>query len=273
VSENRKVTGSTPVGATSKPPGQPGVFSFSGLALTRSFSRAAHRTPTTSARAWSAERHDRSVLHGPLSGVRAAVFDVGETLVDESRAWSEQARRVGVTPFSLMAVIGAMIEAGRDHREAWDVLGVAPPEATTAVGTADLYPDAIDCLRTARDQGLLVGIAGNQPTGVEAQLAAAGFEVDFIASSAGWGVAKPSPEFFARVTAATGVRPDQILYVGDRLDNDVLPARAVGMRTAFIRRGPWGFLHAQRPEIELADVRLESLNELSNAFNFSPHDR
>jgi HAD superfamily hydrolase (TIGR01509 family) len=207
-----------------------------------------------------------------LPDVRAVVFDVGETLVDESRAWVEQARRAGVTPFSLMGVVGALIEAGRDHREAWTVLGVAPPDASFSIGAVDLYPDAIECLRTARAHGLLVGIAGNQPAGVEAQLAAAGFEADFIATSTGWGVSKPSPAFFARVAEESGVRPDQILYVGDRLDNDVLPARAAGMRTAFLRRGPWGFVHAQRPERDLADLRLESLQELSDAFASSTDD-
>jgi HAD superfamily hydrolase (TIGR01509 family) len=209
----------------------------------------------------------------PLRDLRAVVFDVGETLVDESRAWAEQAWRAGVTPFSVMGVVGALIEAGRDHREAWAILGVPPPEEGPEIGAADLYPDAIECLRTARDNGLVVGIAGNQPAGVEAQLAAAGLEVDFIASSAGWGVSKPSAAFFGRVVEETGVRPDEILYVGDRLDNDVLPARAAGMRTAFVRRGPWGHLHARRPECALADLRLESLEDLTRAMTSRPDDR
>ena len=55
---------------------------------------------------------------------------------------------------------------------------------------------------------------------------------------------------------------DRVLYVGDRLDNDVLPARAAGMRTAFLRRGPWGHVHALRPQAALADVRVDSLGEL-----------
>lgn len=198
-----------------------------------------------------------------LAGLRAVVFDVGETLVDESRAWWRQAEEAGVTPFSLMGVVGALIERGRDHREAWAILGVPAPESVPAVTAADLYPDAISCLRTARRHGLVVGIAGNQPAGVEAQLAAVGFQADFIASSAGWGVEKPSSAFFRRVVLESGARPQQILYVGDRLDNDVLPARAEGMRTALIRRGPWGHLHARRPESDLADLRLESLDDLS----------
>ncbi|WP_308159298.1 HAD family hydrolase [Curtobacterium sp. ISL-83] len=76
---------------------------------------------------------------------------------------------------------------------------------------------------------------------------------------------KPSPEFFARVVVEAGLEPESILYVGDRLDNDVLPARAVGMRTAFIRRGPWGYLHAERPEVGLADLQLDTLMDLTEA--------
>jgi FMN phosphatase YigB (HAD superfamily) len=54
----------------------------------------------------------------------------------------------------------------------------------------------------------------------------------------------------------------EIAYVGDRLDNDVLPAKAAGMFAIFIRRGPWGYLHATRPEASEADARIESLLEL-----------
>ena len=53
-----------------------------------------------------------------------------------------------------------------------------------------------------------------------------------------WGRRKPSPEFFARVVQAAGLPPEQIAYVGDRLDNDVLPAADAGMTSVFPRRGP-----------------------------------
>ncbi len=173
------------------------------------------------------------------SEVRAVVFDVGETLVDESRAWSAQAALTGVTPFTLMGLLGALIARDEDHRHVWDLLGVERPTEPPLIQRADLYPDALACLRAAKQAGLAVGIAGNQPTGVEAQLRDAGFDADFIASSAAWGVTKPSPEFFSRTVTTVQLDAGQILYVGDRLDNDVLPARKAGMKTAFIRRGPW----------------------------------
>ena len=108
-------------------------------------------------------------------------------------------------------------------------------------------------------------ISGNQPVESEAALARLGLPVDVIASSGGWGVSKPDPRFFARVVEAAGVPATEIAYVGDRLDNDVLPARAAGMTAVFVRRGPWGWMHAEKPGIEAAHLRLEGLAELPQA--------
>jgi FMN phosphatase YigB (HAD superfamily) len=53
-----------------------------------------------------------------------------------------------------------------------------------------------------------------------------------------WGVEKPSDAFFDQVVVEAGCPPDQVLYVDDRLDNDVRPAQVAGTATALIRRGP-----------------------------------
>lgn len=198
-------------------------------------------------------------------GIRGFVFDVGETLVDESRAWSESAREAGFTPFTLMGVIGAMIARGEDHRAAWEMLGSTRPRGSHNITSADLYPDALDCLRAVKRAGLVVGIAGNQPAGAVAELQTLGFRADFVASSTGWQVSKPSHEFFAKLICAARLDAHEILYVGDRLDNDVLPARSAGLRTALIRRGQWGYLHSRLPESKLADLQLDSLADLTIA--------
>lgn len=195
--------------------------------------------------------------------MRAVVFDVGETLVDETRHWSQVAHEVGVTPLVLMATLGALVERDEPHHAAWRVLGVDPPTTPTDIRPEDLYPDALPALGALRAAGYVVAVAGNQPARAEHQLRAAGVAVDLVATSARWGVAKPSPAFFARVVTDLGMTAHDVLYVGDRLDNDVLPARAAGMRTALVRRGPWGYLHAARPDATLADVRVDSLRELT----------
>jgi FMN phosphatase YigB (HAD superfamily) len=68
--------------------------------------------------------------------------------------------------------------------------------------------------------------------------------------------------FFNKNVDQLDLAPSSIAYVGDRLDNDVLPALAAGFIAVFIRRGPWGFPHSQRPEAIQAHLRIESLTEL-----------
>ena len=126
----------------------------------------------------------------------------------------------------------------------------------------DLYADAVPCLEALRAAGYRLGLAGNPPREMERLLADLGLPVDWVATSEGWGVEKPDPAFFARIARLAGLPPGEIAYVGDRLDNDVLPARAGGMVSVFLRRGPWGVVHAGRPEAARAHLRLESLAEL-----------
>ncbi|QRY48571.1 HAD family hydrolase [Mycolicibacterium boenickei] len=180
--------------------------------------------------------------------------------------WTALAQRLGLMPFTLCGVLGALIATGRDHNDLWDVIGVDRPATGVDPGQIDLYPDALECVAAARRAGLAVGVAGNQPAGIEQVLSAAGLEADFVASSAIWDVSKPDPEFFVRLISQACVPAERIVYVGDRLDNDVVPARAAGMRTVFVRRGPWGYLHALKDEASLADLCVDSLHELSALF-------
>jgi HAD superfamily hydrolase (TIGR01662 family) len=127
----------------------------------------------------------------------------------------------------------------------------------------DLYPDAAPCIEQLAELGYRVALAGNQPVSIEAMLGELALPVEFIASSERWGVAKPSPAFFARIVEEAGISAERIAYVGDRVDNDVVPARQAGMFSVFIRRGPWGYLQASWPEADQADARIESFMELA----------
>jgi FMN phosphatase YigB (HAD superfamily) len=205
--------------------------------------------------------------------ISAVVFDVGETLVDETRNWGDMADWLGVPRFAFFAAMGMVIERRWHHRRVFEI--AAPGldmEAEFAKRRAagwryqflpgDFYPDALPCLRELKAAGYKVGLAGNQPEEAEGALAEARVPGDFIASSARWGVEKPSRAFFDKVVEAAGVPAAEIAYVGDRLDNDVLPAVDAGMTGVFIRRGPWGFAHATWPEAARAHHRIDSLAEL-----------
>jgi HAD superfamily hydrolase (TIGR01549 family) len=205
--------------------------------------------------------------------IRAVCFDVGETLIDETRHWLEWAEFLGVPAMTLFTAIGVTMERGQSLRRVFEIfrpdIDVANARKLRAAQgwtydfiVQDLYPDAVPCLTALREQGYKVLIAGNQPIESEAALARLDLPADLIASSAGWGVSKPDPRFFEKVAEAAGESPEAIAYVGDRLDNDVLPALAAGMTAVFVRRGPWGWMHAERPEIERAHIRLDTLLDL-----------
>jgi FMN phosphatase YigB (HAD superfamily) len=60
------------------------------------------------------------------------------------------------------------------------------------------------------------------------------------------GVTKPDLGFFRKMIEVSPVGPGETLYVGDRLDNDIIPAARAGLRTALINRGPWAAKLLQR---------------------------
>jgi len=185
--------------------------------------------------------------------VKAVVFDVGETLVDETGLWESAADAAGVPRFTLMGVLGGLAARGEHHSRVWDVLGVDQPRSPWH--TPAFYPDALPCLDGLRAAGVAVGAVGNTPAEAEELLRA---HVDFVGSSAGWGVEKPAAAFFERVAGEAGRVPAEIAYVGDRVDNDVAPALAAGMVAVHVRRGPWGHLHEPPPEA----ISIRSLGEL-----------
>lgn len=189
--------------------------------------------------------------------VNAVVFDVGETLVDETEMWSELADTAGVPRFTLFGVIGGLAARGEHWARAFDLLGVERPTGTP-FSPASLYPDAPGCIERLRADGYIVGLAGNASDSGYSLL---GLEVDFVGNSGSWGVEKPLPAFFARIVAACGCPAEEIAYVGDRVDNDIAPALAAGMVAVHIRRGPWGHLHEPPAEA----LRIRSLEELPEA--------
>ncbi|MEU0540219.1 HAD family hydrolase [Nocardia sp. NPDC005978] len=207
--------------------------------------------------------------------IKAVVFDVGETLIDETRIWSRWADRLGVPRFALMGAIGGMAATGRPLTDAFELLrpgidldaeqeawALAEPDSLRNNFDADdLYPDVVPALGELRSRGLQVIIAGNQPPQAKSALEKMELPVDGIYTSAEWELEKPDPEFFAKVAEVAGVKFREICYVGDRVDNDVLPAAAAGMVPTLIRRGPWGYLHSELPQTSYGIV-IDTLTQL-----------
>ena len=177
-------------------------------------------------------------------------------MFDETGIWERAADVAGVPRFTVMGILGGLAARGEHHAKVWELLGVEHPASMFEAD--ELYPDALPCISALRSRGVRVGAVGNTPEAVEEFLRQ---HVDFVGSSARWGVEKPSQSFFERVAEEAGVGPDETAYVGDRVDNDVEPALEARMVAVHIRRGPWGYLHEPPPEA----ISIRSLDELPEA--------
>jgi HAD superfamily hydrolase (TIGR01662 family) len=207
--------------------------------------------------------------------IETIVLDVGETITRDDRYWNSWADWLDIPRHTLSALVGAVVAQGRDNA---DAVRLARPgidvaaeyHAREAAGRGefldetDLYDDVRPALSGLRKLGIRVIVAGNQTSRAGELLRDLDLPVDVVVTSGDWGVAKPHAEFFERVLEVAQTAPRETVYVGDHPGNDVFPAKAAGLRTAHIRRGPWGHLWADDAELKaVADWRIDSLTQLT----------
>ena len=88
---------------------------------------------------------------------------------------------------------------------------------------------------------------------------------DVIVSSAEEGVAKPDPRIFNIALTRAGCAPEQAVMIGDRIDNDIVPAKQMGMKTVWIKQGVGKYWHIQG-DCETPEYEVNSLSELLSIF-------
>ena len=203
---------------------------------------------------------------------RWVCLDVGETLIDETRIWSIWADVLGIPRLTFMAALGAVIAASGEHRDVFGEFGLAEAEWRAQIpeverryggfGESDLYADARPAIAALTNAGYLVAVLANQPASRSVELRALGISPEVLSMSDDMGVATPDPAFFQRALELLGQpRPEDVAYVGDRVDNDVLPAMAAGMRAVWLRRGPWGVIQ-RLPQGIVPALLVSNLDEL-----------
>jgi putative hydrolase of the HAD superfamily len=150
-------------------------------------------------------------------------------------------------------------------------------------------PGLDQVLRTLRRRRVLLGILSNAqfftPLLFETFLGARpenlGFSRDLILYSFEFGQAKPSNALFTllrRRLRSRGVRPEEALYVGNDMRNDIQPAQATGFQTALFagdqRSLRWRGEDAALQPIR-ADLIITNLNQLldSDRVAFAPVDQ
>ncbi|MEO6398501.1 MAG: HAD family hydrolase [Tepidiformaceae bacterium] len=137
-------------------------------------------------------------------------------------------------------------------------------EQTSVRGGIELRSGIRALVEALHSRGILLGLAANQPRRAVAELDSLGVGRYFAHRevSGHHGFRKPDVRLFLRALEDMEVERDECVMVGDRVDNDIVPAKLLGMRTVLFRTGR----HiAQQPRSvqEIPDAEVRSAEELT----------
>ena len=201
-----------------------------------------------------------------MNAIRWVFFDIGSTLVDEEEAYNHRIRdmiqgtSVTYEDFSEKRIQYAK-EGYNGDQKAIEYFGLKK----TPWHSEDEVPfdDCAETLQALCDRGYQLGIIANQKPGAKDRLDTWGLGQYFsvIASSAELGVSKPDSEIFLQALAMADCRPENAVMVGDRLDNDIHPAKELGMKAIRIREGLAIYMKPSC-EAEIPDYTVDSLSEI-----------
>jgi putative hydrolase of the HAD superfamily len=198
----------------------------------------------------AALRERAGVDVGPAAAVRGFGAEIGYYLANQmrggDRAGLERLRDDCATAMrdALLAAVedgdgGSADGRGVDRPAAGDALDHATVRAAMLESLAfATFPDVLPALRELRDRGLRLVVVSNWDCSLPEWLDRAGIGqlVDGSVSSAVVGEAKPAPAVFEAGLRLAGCDAAEALFVGDSLDNDVLGARAAGLRGVLVQR-------------------------------------
>jgi HAD superfamily hydrolase (TIGR01549 family) len=210
-------------------------------------------------------------------------FDLGNTLIDESAPSRHRACEIGRVlrhsgrPVSTDDIIRAIEIACRAfapspiHR-VMEILGLSP-DAIRLMNLTSLYKKELECPfpgatelldRLATHHSL--GIIANQRAGTLRRLTALGWGSRFqvCITSAEVGLEKPDPAIYRLALNKAQCQPTAAAMVGDRLDNDIWPAKALGIRTIRVLQG---FHRVQTPRhaAEEPDLTVPTVLDVGSA--------
>ena len=198
--------------------------------------------------------------------VKWVFFDVGTTLVDEEKAYYNRALdMIKDTNISFKEFDNKRIElakCGLDGNNAaikYFNLIKTPWYSEDEV----LFKDTIDVLEYLKSKGYKLGIIANQKKGLETRLSEFGIlkYFDLVIASEEVLLSKPDKEIFNIALSKINSKPQECIMIGDRLDNDIIPASNLGMKTIWIRQG-LAIYQEIKLGIKYADYIVGSLKEI-----------
>ena len=208
-----------------------------------------------------------------MQGIKWIFFDMGSTLMDETVAYNHRIREaISGTDITFEQFQEKRLEYAKQNLksdiETLKFFGLEKPLWHREDEVP--YPETKDILQYLKGLGYKLGVIANQSLGTADRLAHWDLlqYIDVVAASAELGVAKPDPAIFEKAFELAGCRAEEAVMVGDRLDNDIVPAKKLGMKAVWVKQGFNAYQDTSLIEQEYQpDAAVENLNELKNYFN------
>ena len=204
-----------------------------------------------------------------MNKIKWIFFDIGSTLVDESAVYENRIKEITQgNNIDRNEFVAKVIERAQTSPKpivsAAEDYGVKVPAWRHDLEA--LYPDTKEVLQRL-SQKYKIGIIANQDFGTEQRLT--DFNVyqyiNLVIASAEEGVAKPDLRIFQIALDRANCKPEEAVMVGDRIDNDIIPANKIGMTTMWIKQGFGSYAEPKTVE-EQPDYIVNSLAEITEVF-------
>ena len=196
-------------------------------------------------------------------------FDLGATLVDESDVYKSRCE---------FAIKQANIDPSRFMNKVCEKARISPtPIRMAAEDYAVVLPQWDNSLEKLYDpvESVLsqlygkykLGIIANQILGTQDRIDKWGIGqyFDVVIASAEAGCAKPDPKIFTMALQEAKCEPGEAVMVGDRLDNDIIPAKKLGMKTVWVRQA-YAIYQNIEDDSERPDHIIDSIGEIVDLF-------
>ncbi|MBD3216674.1 MAG: HAD-IA family hydrolase [candidate division Zixibacteria bacterium] len=223
------------------------------------------------------------------SGIKAILIDVGGPLVDDSGIdiyWNDYLIKTLPDLIGREVTVDEIEEANRKSIESyapslysatiWQFVRPDVEKFNKLRGHFDslnlsrfyeFRDEAIDVCRKL-SQKYTLAIAANQPASTADYLEEKGIlqYFDFKEMSGSIAYSKPDYRFFLYIAHKLDMRPEDCVMVGDRQDNDIVPAKKLGMKTVRVMVGSHNEQKIRMPT-EIPDATISSISELPDAIN------
>lgn len=201
-----------------------------------------------------------------MENIKWIFFDVGSTLVDETDCYKiriketvAQTNKITEEQFEIK-----MINYAKQNKDAYKetIKELGFNKTKWYLDKEKLYPNVIEILKELK-KGYKLGIIANQKVGLSNRLNQFGILdfFDVVICSDEVGISKPNKDIFLLGLQEANCEAKNSIMVGDRLDNDLIPAKKIGMRTIWVKQGYSGLAEVENSK-DFVDIEIKSINEI-----------